>query len=135
VSYELRVHPDVAQDLRSLANQDHVDPDWRLRPDEVEPAVRKALELIRSLGDDPRQGLIMSGRANTTVTAGMRRLKFDPRDPPPGDRRGRPRPRLRLVWRNLPDESAVEIVSVLAVGHRQNSRPYRDAAARNRDQA
>jgi hypothetical protein len=133
VTYELRVHPGVAEDLRSLADQTHVDPDWRLRPHEIEPAMRKALQLIRSLRDDPRQGDIMTGRANTTVTVGMRRLKFDPRDPPPRDRRGRLRPRLRLVWRNLPDESTVEIVSVLAVGHRQGSRAYRQAASRQRD--
>lgn len=133
MSYTLSIHPGVQQDLIALRVQSHVEPSWRLRPDEIEPAIAKALELIRSLREDPYQGDVLRGRANAPGLRGARRLKFDPRTPPPRDRHGRPRPRLRLVWRNLPGDEAVEIVRVLTAGHRQGSRPYREALARDKD--
>jgi hypothetical protein len=133
MSYELRIHPDVQQDILGLADQSDVPEDWRLAPNEIQPAMALTLKLIGSLRDDPRQGEPMEGRANARVLEGARRLKFDPRKPPPKDRRGRLRPRLRLVWRNLPDEAVVEIVTVLAVGHRFGSVPYRRAIGRQKD--
>jgi hypothetical protein len=124
----------VQQDLLALRDQSHVAPDWRLHPDEIEPAIAKALELIRSLREDPYQGDVLQGRASAPGLREARRLKLDPRTPAPRDRRGRPRPRLRLVWRNLPGDEAVEIVRVAAADHRQGSRPYRrKAMARDRD--
>jgi|SRR5580658_6604347 hypothetical protein len=133
MTYELRIHPDVQKDILGLIDKSDIPEDWRLARNEVKPAMALALKLIASLREDPRQGEPMAGRVNARVLQGARRLKFDPRDPPPKDRRGRPRPRLRLVWRNLPDEAAVEIVSVLAVGHRFGSAPYRRATGRHKD--
>lgn len=133
MTYELRIHPDVQKDILGLLDQSDIPEDWRLAPNEIKPAMALTLKLIESLGEDPRQGEPIEGRANARVLEGARRLEFDPRNPPPKDRRGRPRPRLRLVWRNLPEEAAVEIVSVLAIGHRFGSVPYRRGAARHKD--
>jgi hypothetical protein len=133
MSYQLRIHHKVQEDILGLAHQPDVPEDWQLTPIEIEPAMAVALRLIGSLRDDPWQGEPLQGRPNARILEGMRRLKFDPRDPPPKDSRGRPRPRLRLVWRNLPDEATVEVVSVLAVGHRFGSLPYRRAAGRHRE--
>jgi len=131
VSYSVKVDPGVQEDLRSLASeQEHHPEDWRLSPEEVEAAIDEAIHLIASLRDDPFQGELMTGRRNAMILGGCRRLKFDPTDPWPRSARGRPRPRMRLVWVNEPDEAAVALVRVLSVTHRFDSRPYRRAAAR-----
>lgn len=131
MSYDVRAEPGVADDLKTLASeQEHVPEDWRLSPEEVQRAIDQAIELIQSLRADPYQGEILRGKGSQRVLEGCRRLRFDPADPPPTDHRGRPRPRMRLIWVNEPDESAIALVRVLAVTHRFDSRPYRLAATR-----
>jgi hypothetical protein len=131
VSYKLDLDKGVEEDLGSLAaEQASIPKDWRLSAPEVEQAIDKAILLMASLRDDPRQGELMTGRPNAMLLRNVRRLKFDPRDPPPNDHKGRPRPRMRLVWVNEPDEASVENAFVLAVTHRHRSRPYRRAATR-----
>jgi hypothetical protein len=131
VSFEVRVDPGVCEDLKTLATeQKRVPEDWRLSPEEIELAIDQAIRLIRSLRDDPFQGEPLRGEGTQRVRKGCRRLKFDPADPPPADHRGAPRPRMRLLWINEPEDSAVTMARVLAVMHRYESRPYRRAASR-----
>jgi len=132
VSYTVKADPGVTDDLRTLkAQQADVPLDWRLSDDEVELAIDMAVRLMNSLRSDPYQGEVLRGKER--VLEGARRLKFDPLDPPPVDHRGAPRPRMRLVWKNEPDESAIGLVRVLAVCHRWDSRPYKAAASRLAD--
>lgn len=131
MSYDVRAEPGVSEDLNTLpAEQEHVPEDWRLSPKEVTEATRQAIRLVQSLREDPYQGKPLRGKAGQVILRGARRLRFDPADPPPVDHRGDPRPRMRLVWINEPDESSVDLVRVLAVTHRYESRPYRRAASR-----
>ncbi|MDX6696756.1 MAG: hypothetical protein QOE65_153 [Solirubrobacteraceae bacterium] len=131
MSYEVRADPGVSEDLQSLAaEQENVPADWRLAEDEIRPALTLAIQIVESLREDPFQGEPMEGRANAQILRGCRRLKFDPREPWPRGPEGRPRPRMRVVWTNEPDESTVALVRVLAITHRFDSRPYRAAAAR-----
>lgn len=130
MSYKVKAEPGVSDDLQNLLReQNDIPEDWRLSPQEVETAIDQAIELMDSLREDPRQGEPMEGRPRARILKGCRRLRFDPADPPP-TRRGIPRPRMRLVWINEPDESAIGLVRVLAVTHRHRSRPYRRAATR-----
>jgi hypothetical protein len=131
VAYEVKVDPGVIEDFQVLGQeQDHIPEDWRLKPAEVDAAIDQAIRLIASLRDDPFKGELMAGRPSARVLEGCRRLKFDPREPWPRGRDGRPRPRLRLVWINEPDESAIRRVRVISATHRFDSRPYRRAAKR-----
>jgi hypothetical protein len=131
VSYEVKADPGVSADFGALpAEQTHIPEDWRLRQDEIAPTIDLAIRLIDSLRADPFQGELMAGRPNTQILRGCRCLKFDPREPWPRDRGGRPRVRMRLVWINEPNEAEVGFVRVLSVTHRFHSRPYRRAAAR-----
>jgi hypothetical protein len=126
VSYNVLVNPGVNEDIAALADeQTNVPKDWRLRDDEIQAAVEQAVKLIAALRTDPYAGEQLQGRKNTRILDGCRRLKFDPRDPPP-----RGRPRMRLVWINEPDEATIERVHVLSVTHRYDSRAYRRAAQR-----
>ena len=129
MNYSVRAVPEVSEDLRTLkAEQENVPAEWRLTDEETEAAIDLAIRLIQSLGANPYQGEVLRGKEK--VLEGVRRLEFDPAEPPPVDHRGAPRPRLRLVWINEPDESAIALVQVLAVTHRWESRPYKRAAAR-----
>lgn len=131
MSYDVRADPGVGEDLKTLAaEQADVPEDWRLSAQEVEEAITQAIRLIQSLRQDPYQGEVLRGKGTQRVLVGCRRRKFDPADPPPIDHRGAPRPRMRLVWVNEPDESAIALVRVLAVTHRYESRPYKRAATR-----
>lgn len=131
MTYEVKADPGVTEDLRSLVDeQEHIPGNWQLQADEVDAAIDKAIRLIASLREDPFQGEVMEGRPNARILEGCRRLKFDPREPPPKDRQNRPRLRMRIVWINEPDETAVSSVRVLCVTHRFDSRPYRRAATR-----
>ncbi len=131
MSYEVRVDPGVSRDLRELAaEQQHVRKARRLSTEEAEEAISQAIRLIQSLRENPLQGGRLTGGFNQRILAGCRRLKFDPADPPPRDSRGRVQPRMRLVWVNEPEESSIALVRVLAVTHRDDSRPYRRAATR-----
>ncbi|MSO42581.1 MAG: hypothetical protein EXQ70_11970 [Solirubrobacterales bacterium] len=131
MNYDVRVDPGVSEDLNTLGDeQEGVPEDWRLGPEEVEAAIDRAIRLIASLREDPYQGDVLRGKGTQRILEGCRRLRFDPADPPPVDHRGAPRPRMRLVWVNEPDESAIALVRVLAVTHRYDSRPFRRAASR-----
>ena len=131
MSYEVKVHPAVSEDLRTLAaEQRYVPEDWRLREDEIEPTIAQAIRIVHSLRENPFQGELMQGRPNPQILRGCRRLTFDPREPWPRSAEGRPRARMSVVWTNPLDESTVALVRVLAIAHRFDSRPYRRAAAR-----
>jgi hypothetical protein len=127
VSYEVKPDPEVEDDLRQLAaDQAAVPADWRMSEAEVNQAIDQAILIMKSLQTDPYQGDIMRGKEKSLE--GCRRLKFDPADH--RDHRGRPRPRMRIVWANEPGESAIAYVRVLAVTHRWKSAPYKRAASR-----
>lgn len=131
MSYDVRADPGVSEDLQTLATeQRHIPEDWRLREDEIEPTIVRAIQIVASLREDPFQGAVLEGRPNAQIPRGCRRLKFDPREPWPRSPEGWPRARVRIVWINQPDESTVALVRVLAIVHRFDSRPYRLAAAR-----
>lgn len=131
MSYLVKADPGVSEDLEALAGeQAGVPADWRLKPGEIDATIDLAVRLIKSLRDNPYQGELMQGRANTRVLEGCRRLKFDPEEPWPRGPEGHPRPRLRLVWINEPDEGSIALVRVLALTHRFDSRPYRRSASR-----
>lgn len=131
MSYHVKADPGVSQDLKLLADeQASVPADWRLKPEEIDPSIDLAVRLVASLRTDPYQGELMEGRANTTILKGCRRLKFDPEEPWPRGHEGHPRPRLRLVWINEPGEDAIDLVRVLSITHRFDSRPYRRSASR-----
>ena len=78
--FEVTWHPEVESDLRGLGD------------DEV---VKRALELMLSLREEPRAGNQLRERYNMRVLGGCRSIRFD--------RTGwQGRPRYRLVFENEP---------------------------------
>jgi hypothetical protein len=110
VSYDVRVAPDVDQDVVDLVSIDA-------------KAAREALRLILALRDDPWLGDDPRERYHLLPLRDCRRLRFDWPGWPE-------KPRFRIVYRNEPSDGAPEVVRVWAVGPRDGLIAYGRAAAR-----
>jgi hypothetical protein len=82
-----------------------------------------AVEAILSVQQNPWSGAELRARARIGDLSGLRRVAFDAAD-------WTEKPRYRVVYRNEPDEGAVEVVAVIAVGLRERLAAYKEAAAR-----
>jgi len=102
--------PEARVDINAL-------PDWARR--------LAAVQAIVSLQENPRLGTELRERVRVGDLRGLRRVAFD--EPGWNDK-----PRYRVVYRNEPDDTVVEIVAVIAVGRRERLTAYRAAAARLR---
>ena len=105
-----RLWPEARQDIDSL-------PTIALR--------FAAVEAIVALQENPWSGAELRSRARVGDLSGLRRVAFDVSD-------WAERPRYRLVHRHEPDDGAVEVVAVIAVGLRERLSAYKEAAARLR---
>jgi hypothetical protein len=83
-----------------------------------------AVEAILSVQQNPWSGAELRARARIGDLSGLRRVAFDTAD-------WTEEPRYRVVYRE-PDEGAVEVVAVIAVGLRERLAAYKEAAARLR---
>jgi mRNA-degrading endonuclease RelE of RelBE toxin-antitoxin system len=84
---------------------------------------REVVRLLVTLEQNPYLGREMWVVRGFEVLTDCRSIKFDT----PG-RKGKPR--YRLVYRNEPDEGAIAVVCVLAVGERKQMTAYKQARAR-----
>lgn len=84
-----------------------------------------AVRAIVSLQENPWLGTELRERVRVGDLRGLRRIAFD--QPGCTDQ-----PRYRVVYRNEPDDTVVEIVAVIAVGRRERLAGYRESAARLR---
>jgi mRNA-degrading endonuclease RelE of RelBE toxin-antitoxin system len=84
---------------------------------------REAVRLLVALEQNPYLGRGMWVVRGFEVLTDCRSLKFDT-----PNRKGKPR--YRLVYRNEPDEGAIAVVCVLAVGERRQMTAYKQARAR-----
>ncbi len=107
MSYEVIFEPNAEEDLRQIAT--------------TEPRVAKAaLEIAKTLRENPYLGDEMRKRPRLELLADRRRIRFD--EPEWGGK-----PRYRLVYRNEPSDGAHHVVAILAIGERESLRAYRDA--------
>jgi hypothetical protein len=110
MSYDVRVEPEVDEDVAELVRQDR-------------DAARAALSLMLPLRDDPWLGEELRERYNLRVLKDCRRIRFD--------REGwQGKPRYRLVYRNEPTDGAPGVVRVWSLGAREGLIAYTRAAAR-----
>jgi mRNA-degrading endonuclease RelE of RelBE toxin-antitoxin system len=86
---------------------------------------REVVRLLVRLEQDPYFGREMWVVRGFEVLTDCRSIKFDT-----ANRRGKPR--YRLVYRNEPDEGAIAVVCVPAVGERRQMTAYKQARARLR---
>jgi mRNA-degrading endonuclease RelE of RelBE toxin-antitoxin system len=86
---------------------------------------REVVRLLVALEQNPHLGREMWVVRGFEVLTDCRSIKFDA----PG-RKGKPR--YRLVYRNEPDEGAIAVVCILAVGERRQMTAYKQARARLR---
>jgi hypothetical protein len=84
---------------------------------------RAAAEILRQLYTEPRIGEPMRERYNLGILKDCRKIAFDRAD-------WRGKPRFRFVFRNEPGDTAVDRVTVLAIGSREGLAAYRSAATR-----
>ncbi len=90
----------------------------------VDPAApRAAAEIVRDLHSDPWRGQEMRARMRMELLQDCRKVPFDV----PGHKG---KPRFRLVYRNDPSDGSIAVVTILAVGEREELAAYRQAAAR-----
>jgi hypothetical protein len=90
----------------------------------VDPAApRAAAEIVRGLHSDPWLGQEMRARTRLEVLEACRKVPFDV----PGHQG---KPRFRLVYRNDPSDGSIAVVTILAVGEREDLTAYRLAASR-----
>ena len=90
----------------------------------VDPAApRAAAEIVRDLHFDPWLGQEMRARRAMEILETCRKVPFDV----PGHTG---KPRFRLVYRNDPFDGSIAVVTILAVGEREDLAAYRLAAAR-----
>lgn len=108
MTYEVTWHPEVAQDLRDLGDDD---------------LVKRALELMLSLREEPRVGNQLRERYNMRILGECRSLRFDHADW--GDK-----PRFRLVFENQPSDGAPQEARVYAIAPREKLDAYTRAARR-----
>ncbi len=109
MSYRLELIPEARLDIHAL-------------PVELR---KEAVRLLVALETNPYLGREMWVVRGFEVLTDCRSLKFDV----PG-RRGKPR--YRLVYRNEPDEGAIAVICVLAVGERKQMTGYKQARGRLR---
>jgi Txe/YoeB family toxin of Txe-Axe toxin-antitoxin module len=110
VSYDVRVEPQVDEDVAELVKAD-------------KQVVRAALSLMLDLRDNPWLGEELRERYNLRPLKDCRRIRFD--------REGwQGKPRYRLVYRNEPEDGAPAIVRVWSLGPREGLIAYTRAAAR-----
>ena len=107
MSHQLELLPEARDDIHTLSAQ--------LR--------REVVRLFVTLEQNPYLGREMWVVRGFEVLTDCRSIKFDT----PG-RKGKPR--YRLVYRNEPDEGAIAVVCVLAVGERKQMTAYKQARAR-----
>jgi hypothetical protein len=111
LSYPVRVLDEVKDlDMPAL-----LDIDMRLG--------RVVAELVATLHSDPWIGREMRSRMRLELLKDCRKVAFDI----PG---WKGKPRFRLVYRNLPSDGSIAVVSVLAVAPRSELEAYRSAATR-----
>jgi hypothetical protein len=90
----------------------------------LDPAApRAAAEIVRDLHSDPWLGQEMRARTRLEVLETCRKVPFDV----PGHQ---DKPRFRLVYRNDPSDGSIAVVTILAVGAREELAAYRKAASR-----
>ncbi len=107
MSYEVIFEPTAEEDLRQIAT--------------TQPRVAKAaLDIAKTLRENPYLGDEMRKRPRLELLADCRRIRFD------GSEWGG-KPRYRLVYRNEPSDGAPHIVAILAIGKRGNRQAYRNA--------
>jgi len=101
-------------------------PEARLDIHALSPELRKeVVRLLVALEQNPYLGREMWVVRGFEVLTDCRSIKLDaPR------RKGKPR--YRLVYRNEPDEGAIAVICVLAVGERKQMAAYKQARARLR---
>ena len=109
MSYRVELLPEARDDVHALPAQ--------LR--------REVVRLLVALEQNPYLGREMWVVRGFEVLTECRSIKFDS----PG-RKGKPR--YRLVYRNEPNEGAIAVVCVLAVGDRKQMTAYKEARARLR---
>jgi hypothetical protein len=84
---------------------------------------RVVAEIVAALHSDPWLGNEMRSRVRLEILRDCRKVAFDlPR------RKGKPR--FRLVYRNLPSDGSIAVVSIVAVAPRSDLEAYRSAATR-----
>jgi hypothetical protein len=99
-------------------------PEARLDIDALPIALRKrVVRLLVELERDPYLGREMWVVRSFEALADCRSIKFDL----PAHKG---KPRYRLVYRNEPDEGAIAVICVLAVGAREAMAAYKQARAR-----
>jgi len=110
VSYDVRVEPEVDEDVAELVKED-------------KEAARAALSLMLALRDDPWLGDDLHERYNLRPLKDCRRIRFN--------REGwQGKPRYRLVYRNEPEDGSPGVVRVWSLGPREELIAYTRAAAR-----
>lgn len=85
---------------------------------------REVIRLLVTLEQNPYLGREMWVVRDFEVLTDCRSIKFDTRR--------KDKPRYRLVYRNEPEEGAIAVVCVLAVGERRQMTAYKQARARLR---
>jgi mRNA-degrading endonuclease RelE of RelBE toxin-antitoxin system len=86
---------------------------------------REVVRLLVALEQNPYLGREMWVVRGFEVLTDCRSIKFDT-----ASRKGKPR--YRLVYRNEPDEGAIVVVCILAVGERRQMTAYKEARSRLR---
>lgn len=108
--YQVRAEPEVAGDLRALAEID-------------ERLVDVAIERMGELRENPWLGDDLRERYDLRAVEDCRKLRFDVPD-------WKGKPRYRIVYRNEPLDGAPGLVRVWAVARRERLIAYARAAAR-----
>lgn len=104
--YELRLFPQVADDLKALPR----------------PSLQAiAVDLIRRIRDGVDTGMALEARPGIGDLSDCRKLYFDDRPGEVG---------FRVVFRYLPSDDVIEVVEVVAVGPRGNLAVYLEAVTR-----
>lgn len=109
MSYRLELIPEARLDIHAL-------------PVELR---KQVVRLLVALEQNPYLGREMRVVRGFEVLIDCRSIKFDA-----SGRKGKPR--YRLVYRNEPDEGAIAVICVLAVGARKQMTAYKQARARLR---
>ena len=109
MSQRVELLPEARDDIHTLSSQ--------LR--------REVVRLLVTLEQNPYLGREMWVVRGFEVLTDCRSIKFDA-----PDRKGKPR--YRLVYRNEPEEGAIAVICVLAVGERNQMTAYKQARARLR---
>ena len=86
-----------------------------------------AMNALKALRENPRLGTELRERHRVGDLTGLRQVAFDE----PG---WEDKPRYRIVYRNEPDDAAVDVVALIAVGRRERLVVYREASARLREE-